>query len=224
MSSCGTTFQNMKNISWKQCPSISVQVEQRAESVYRCLLRYILPFLENLCVGICYITLQMHIDGFRGNYIEDTSFDTHTCLSLHFSLNTSLLREFTLIPFVWCFSGKPSHQASSSSSFQGATKGAPWNFYNLLHIFTLPPNIMSFLVMFPKNLKINNNPNHPLFPHFPGGTPNEVPPWAWKMRLQWGRFMERMLSPTKPKVCGRRPRGTTNLPHGNHVLFFGGGM
>ena len=48
-------FSKQEKISWKQCPSISVQVEQQAESVYRCLLHYILSFLEHLCVGICYI-------------------------------------------------------------------------------------------------------------------------------------------------------------------------
>lgn len=53
MSSCG--FSKHEKISWKQCPSISVQVEQQAESVYRCLLHYILPFSENLRVGICCI-------------------------------------------------------------------------------------------------------------------------------------------------------------------------
>lgn len=113
----------------------------------------------------------MHIDGFRGNYVEDTTFDPHTFLSLHFSLNTSLLREFTLTPFVWCFSRKPSHQASSLSSFQGATKGTPWNFYNLLQIFTFPPISCQFLSFSPKILRSTTS----LPPLTQQGTPNEVP-------------------------------------------------
>lgn len=115
MSSCGITFKTWTYLQ----KAMSVHIRSSWTTGRKCLQMPTTLYSSILRKSVWgFVTLQMqHIHGFRGNYIEDTSFDPHTFLSLHFSLNTSLARDFTLTPFVWCFSGKPSHQASSLSSF-----------------------------------------------------------------------------------------------------------